>query len=188
MEHFWHNIPGWIGDNPTYRKALSRAEDGAHFVEIGVYHGRSAAFMAVEIANSGLQIKFDAIDHFKGSAEHGDLSATLYDACMRNLEPVKDYVNVIKMDSPTAVKKYKDATLDFVFVDASHDYESVIADLRAWYKKVKHGGIFAGDDYQPSWPGVIQAVNEFSKEIGVDFYIVPDTCHWIMYKPALPEL
>jgi predicted O-methyltransferase YrrM len=183
MQHFWQNIPGWVGDNPTYRKALDRAVSGEHFVEIGVYHGRSAAFMAVEIANRGIDIKFDAIDHFKGSAEHGDLSATLYDACMKNLEPVKDYVNVVKMDSPTAVKNYKDNSLDFVFVDASHDYDSVIADLKAWYKKVKPGGIFAGDDYQPSWPGVIKAVNEFSKEIGVEFYIVPDTCHWLMHKP-----
>jgi predicted O-methyltransferase YrrM len=182
MEHFWQNIPGWVGDNPTYRKVLSRAVDGAHFVEVGVFHGRSAAFMAVEIANSGLDIQFDAIDHFNGSPEHGDLSATLYDACIRNLEPVKDYVNIIRMDSQTAVETYELESLDFVFIDAAHDYESVLKDMKTWYFRVKRGGILAGDDYQPSWPGVIQAVNDFCSMMNLEFHIVPDTCHWIIYK------
>jgi predicted O-methyltransferase YrrM len=185
MEHFWHTIDGWIGDNNTYRKVLDEAKDGQHFVEVGVYCGRSAAFMAVEIKNRGLNVRFDAVDHFKGSAEHGDLSATLYQKALKNLEPVKDIVNVYKLSSQEAVDNYADASLDFVFIDASHDYESVLQDVRMWYPKVKPGGIFAGDDYQPSWPGVIQAVNQFAQEVKVEFTVVPDTCHWMLRKPTV---
>lgn len=39
---------------------------------------------------------------------------------------------------------------DFVYIDAKHDYRSVMNDLRAWYPKVKPGGIIAGHDYKNS--------------------------------------
>ncbi len=66
-------------------------------------------------------------------------------------------------------KKVKDKSLDFVFVDASHDYESVVKDFNAWAPKVKPGGIFSGHDVH--WPGVIQALNELHPDFekaGVD--------------------
>lgn len=183
MKHFWSTIEGWVGDNPTYRMALDKAQDGQHFVEVGVYKGRSAAFMAVELINRGLKIQFDAIDHFKGSEEHGDLSETLYMTCMQNLKSVADVVNVIKMNSLEAVNLYKDASLDFIFVDGSHDYESVMADLNAWYPKIKETGIFTGDDYQPGfWPGVIAAVNNFAHLNKLKVVLIPDTYHWMLVK------
>jgi predicted O-methyltransferase YrrM len=183
MEHFWQTIEGWVGENPTYRMALDNARDGQHFVEIGVYKGRSAAYMAVELANRGLRIQFDAIDHFKGSAEHGDLSDTLYRECVQNLAPVRDFVNLIKMDSLSAAKLYEDNSLDFVFVDGSHDYTSVLADLNAWYPKVKKSGLFAGDDYQAEfWPEVIQAVNDFAQENRLQVLQVPGSYHWVLWE------
>ncbi len=38
--------------------------------------------------------------------------------------------------------------------------EFVRADIAAWLRKVKVGGIFCGDDYVAGWPGVVQAVDE----------------------------
>lgn len=37
--------------------------------------------------------------------------------------------------------------LDFVYLDARHDYESVAADLAAWAPRIRSGGWFAGHDY-----------------------------------------
>jgi predicted O-methyltransferase YrrM len=183
MKHFWQNIEGWVGDNATYRMALDRAKDGQHFVEIGVYKGRSAAFMAVELANRGLKVRFDAIDHFGGSEEHGDLSKTLYNECVQNLKSVAGYVNVIRMNSLEAADLYEDSSLDFIFIDGSHDYNSVTSDLSAWYPKIKETGIFAGDDYQPGyWPGVIAAVENFARFNGLKLELIPDTYHWMLVK------
>ena len=50
--------------------------------------------------------------------------------------------------------------LDFVFIDASHKYEMVKADIEAWYPKVKSGGILGGHDYCTAEPGVMKAVDE----------------------------
>lgn len=59
-----------------------------------------------------------------------------------------------------------DESLDWVYIDASHDYDSVKKDLEAANRKVKKGGLIAGHDYV-RWGrfghrfGVLEAVNEF---------------------------
>lgn len=52
-----------------------------------------------------------------------------------------------RMTSVEAAPRIPDHELDFVYIDARHDYESVIEDLEAWCTKVKPGGILAGHDY-----------------------------------------
>lgn len=60
--------------------------------------------------------------------------------------------------------------LDFVYIDAGHDYESVRRDLEAWHKKlVPSGGVLCGDDYFDGNKfntdfGVRRAVDEFSTQ------------------------
>lgn len=49
----------------------------------------------------------------------------------------------------------------FVYIDGDHRYESVRADLAAWWPQVAAGGILAGHDYMPEHTGVRQAVDEF---------------------------
>jgi hypothetical protein len=50
---------------------------------------------------------------------------------------------------------------EMIYVDASHEYEDVLADLNAWWPILDQGGIMCGDDYCEYWSGVIKAVNEF---------------------------
>ena len=53
-------------------------------------------------------------------------------------------------------------SVDFVYIDAKHDYDSVKQDLSVWFPKVKIGGFLAGHDYDKNqWPDVVQAVDEF---------------------------
>lgn len=53
----------------------------------------------------------------------------------------------IEMFSLDAVKRFKDESLDFVYIDGDHCFESVVLDIAYWSKKVKKGGIISGDDY-----------------------------------------
>ncbi len=53
--------------------------------------------------------------------------------------------------SVEAAAEIPDVSLDFVYIDAKHDYRSVWADLTAWYPKVKVGGVIAGHDYKNSF-------------------------------------
>lgn len=54
---------------------------------------------------------------------------------------------IIQSDSVSAASKVQDGELDFVYLDARHDFSGVVADVHAWWPKVKIGGIFAGHDY-----------------------------------------
>ena len=43
--------------------------------------------------------------------------------------------------------RYADGAFDFVYVDAGHSRREVLADLAAWWPKVRAGGVMAGHDY-----------------------------------------
>jgi predicted O-methyltransferase YrrM len=88
----------------------------------------------------------------------------LYNEFIRNIKPVKKIINPIRMTSVEASGIYDDESLDFVFIDAAHDYTSVKIDIRNWLPKVRKGGVLSGHDYS-WWPEVKQAVDEsFSPE------------------------
>ena len=53
----------------------------------------------------------------------------------------------MRMTSYQASKMFSDNSLDFVYIDANHSYESVKEDLKVWYPKVTNGGYLFGDDY-----------------------------------------
>jgi len=69
-------------------------------------------------------------------------------------------VTIYRMSSLLAVTQIPYNLLHWVYIDASHLYESVKEDLTVWTDKVKEGGYICGDDYG-SYPGVTQAVNEW---------------------------
>jgi hypothetical protein len=182
LNHFYENIQGWFSYADIYSNAIREATSKAHFVEVGAWKGRSSAYMAVEIINSGKDIKFDVVDTWKGSdedAHKNDLyvqSDSLYDLFISNLKPVEKYYTPKRMTSIEASKLYEDNSLDFVLLDASHTYEDVKADILAWLPKVKNGAILAGDDYLTVWPGVIHAVQELIPTRTIQ------GCSWIYRK------
>jgi len=158
VEHFYFDIPGWFGFHDVYDRAIALlGKDGAHFVEVGSWEGRSAAYMGVNILNSGKKIRFDCVDTWKGSREHidrGELDA-LWSKFRGNMSRF-DYtgldIRAIRKPSLLAAKQYADQSLDFVFLDASHDAEDVYDDITAWMPKLKPSGVLAGDDV--AWMGV----------------------------------
>ena len=51
------------------------------------------------------------------------------------------------MRTERAAKNFADQSLDFIYVDASHKFADALADIEAWWPKLKLGGLMAGDDY-----------------------------------------
>jgi predicted O-methyltransferase YrrM len=155
MNHFYQSIGAeWFNFQGLYRRMVQRAPYGQDtvFVELGVYKGASTSFMGVEIANSRKSIDFFAVDQWWEGIE---------EIARKNLEPVKDYVNLIQSDSSAAADRYfRDQSVDFLYIDAGHDYHEVRADINAWLPKMKPNSIIAGHDYSAAFPGVMQAVSE----------------------------
>ena len=157
IEHFYNTLEGenWFDYENVYRDAVNSAKDGAVFVEVGSWKGKSAAFMAVEIINSGKKIQFYSIDDWS----LGGTKEEFY----KNIEPVKEYIGVIDSISWEAARIFADNSIDFCFLDGAHDYDGVKKDISAFMPKVKIGGIMAGHDYTPAMDAdnqVYFAVNE----------------------------
>ena len=156
----------WFSYPNLYKSMVEKFSSGSKFVEIGSWKGKSSSYMAVEIANSNKDIDFYCVDTWEGSIEHKNNTeiSMLYDIFLNNMKSIESYYTPLKMKSLDAVSRFGDHSLDFVFIDGSHEYEDVKEDIKAWLPKVKPGGILAGHDYYiegTDWfPGVKQAVNE----------------------------
>lgn len=153
MEHFWERLPGFFTFPDFYRwVARQMPRERARLVEVGVYAGQSAAFLAVELLNAGNgHAVLDLVDLCHGGVDN----------VLRDLAPVRHMIGDFHQENSwDAARHYDDGSLDFVFLDADHGYESIRKDIDAWLPKVRQGSILAGHDYGVEFPGVLRAVNE----------------------------
>jgi len=179
MEHFYKDIPGWFSYEYVYKDIVEQAEDGSLFVEIGSYKGMSTAFMAVEIINSGKDIKFECIDPMElgiGSWSCNEEEQQGYSEkdFHQRLESVKDHYKLHKMTSNEAAELYDDGTIDFLMIDGDHGYEAVFQDITNYLPKMRSGGLIVGDDaYEDD---IKRALNDAAGHLnpvntGVHFFI-----------------
>lgn len=179
MEHFYQSIDENFFDyHSFYTEMVNRFPSGSRFVEIGVWTGSSVCYMGVEIINSGKNIILECIDTFGGSQEHLDESNIyfeprlkndpnwLYNEFLKNTSKVSSVINIVKSISWEAASLYDDDSIEFVFIDAGHDYDSILRDIIAWYPKVKKGGVISGHDWH--YPDIQRAVKEYFNDINVE--------------------
>jgi hypothetical protein len=76
-----------------------------------------------------------------------------------------------------------DESLDSVFIDGDHSYESVSNDLTFWWKKLRSNGWMLGDDYS-TFPDVRRAVNEFAitNNLNIEFLSKSTIGGYFIYK------
>lgn len=81
--------------------------------------------------------------------------------CQRLLRGYKS--TLIRKTSMDALNDVPDGSLDFVYIDGLHDFDSVMMDIICWSRKVRFGGIVSGHDYYVNYrEGVIMAVNAYT--------------------------
>lgn len=186
IPHFYDRIPGWFDFHDVYRTFVQDVPEGGHIVEVGAWKGRSSAFLAVEIANSGKRITFDVVDTWLGSGEDRHKNdpdvqnGRLYEVFLANIAPVQSFIRPIRLTSTEAATSYPDGSLDAVFIDGAHDTDSVLADCAAWWPKVKPGGVMAGHD--ADFPDVQRGVKAFAQWAGVRDHKV-SLRSWAALKP-----
>lgn len=158
---------GWFDFAPLYDRLVDTAPPGATLVEVGVFCGLSLSHLAKRARDSGKGLTVVGVDTFRGSPEHAAAERLLPRGYLsreawRTLDAagVLDHVVLVTADSTRAADLFDDYSLHAVFIDADHSFESVTADLTAWWSKVRFGGIIAGHDYH-THAGVRLAVNRF---------------------------
>lgn len=73
----------------------------------------------------------------------------------------KNRVRFLELPSNEAAKQFDDFSLDFVYIDITHDSQTVRKSLEDWWPKLKHGGIMGYRNYSPSEPLLKNEVDRF---------------------------
>jgi len=126
----------------------------------------------------------------------------------RNVAFAGARAHIMRAKSLEAARQFDDNTFDWLYVDALHTKQALLEDLRAWWPKLRPGGLFTGDDYgdenstdfmpaeryakvygkfmydknvakKHHW-GVMRATQQFSSEVGVPLMVtwMRDCYNW----------
>jgi hypothetical protein len=144
-------------------------------VEVGSWAGETALVLAPYFT------QLYCVDHFLGNV------GTRLDPAVTNLTDEKVFTvfcqnmgfKLLGTVFPCVGKSLTWAAnwpsmVDFIFLDADHEYEGLKADIQAWTPYLRDGGIVCGHDYSEHFPGVKQAVSEC-----FDYYDVAGNMWWV---------
>ncbi len=151
-------VEGWMLDGQPkflFNKVKSLS-DGAIILELGANHGKSTCAMA--FACVGTNKRIISIDAFCDSEdpETGAQGADFLHIWKGNLTRLglESYATPMRGYTHDLLENWNpDLKLDFVFIDASHEYIDVLLDFQLVYPKVKQNGWIAFHDVEPGWPG-----------------------------------
>ncbi len=151
--------------------------------EVGVLYAETSSYLL----ESFPQLMLHSIDPYLPYSEGDEPRDEHYMKCFETI--AKDRLSgygarshLWKATSLEAAANTQDESLDFIFIDANHDYLEVKKDLNAWYPKVRSGGLFSGHDYQ--WSGVKEAVDEFQTKNNLQGNVTAPTSDiWYFIKP-----
>lgn len=103
---------------------------------------------------------WDMHNFFSVDNDYGGFDGLYKEVCDM-LKPYGERVELVRKKSTEAAPDFEDGSLDFVFIDAIHDYENCYNDINYWHNRVRKGGYVMGHDWEhPGFPGVQQAVME----------------------------
>jgi methyltransferase family protein len=193
--------------------AVDAAKDGDVFVEVGCFVGESMAALIDKVKASGKDIDLYAVDLFdiaemckdggydldthvmtpqgltprKWIDQHGPY-CMLRDFCANLGHAGRDLflTDTLIGRSVEMAAHFDDMSLRFCFIDAGHSYDNVLADLIAWYPKMRDDVpiFFAGHDWHAS-ADVRRAVSEFAKSNGM--MIGTTQSSWILKRIPIAE-
>lgn len=128
--------------------------------EVGVAEG----FFSEKIYNMLNPSKLYLIDNFSHSSHYYN-SSTHYDFIKNKFINTKN-INLIRSLSWDGLNSLENDSMDYIYIDADHSYESVKKDIAVSLKKIKLNGIIQFNDYtnysiyEKKEYGVSKAVNE----------------------------
>lgn len=157
---------GW--SNSVDRVGLAEIMGEAGFkrgAEIGVRKGTYSRVLCEKIPGVRL-LAIDPWAPWSGGRPSQQRQDAYLEVCKQALAGFD--VEYIRKTSMEAVQQVEDASLDFVYIDALHDFDNVMMDIIHWTPKVRVGGIVAGHDYVRLHNcGVMDAVHAYTFAHGI---------------------
>lgn len=183
---------GWNSNHQTFKQIIETKKPEI-IIEVGTWKGASAINMANIIKENELSTKIYCVDTWLGALEFWtDLNGTnernlllkngypqIYYQFISNVIHTnnQDIITPIPLPSNIAFKvlKYHQILADIIYIDASHEYEDVLSDIRNYLNILKPSGIMFGDDFN-TFNGVNRAVIEC---LTIDKIKIIDNNFWV---------
>lgn len=181
LELLPQDLQGWNSNNPVFVDLILKALPKT-IIEVGTWKGGSAIHMGNICKSYRVDTepaKIYCIDTWLGAAEFwtGELARTpernlllkngypqIYYQFLSNVvhNGLQDYITPIPVPSSIGIKilKAQGVKADLIYIDGSHEYDDVYADLNTYSELLNPGGVMFGDDYY-SFADVGRAVNDF---------------------------
>lgn len=164
---------------------LCNARNIFRAVEVGTDQGVFAGRFLDEWDRRGLLFCIDPWENYQEMLWDRDMDMFL---AVSSLARHAGRIRFIREWSPRAIE-YLPAqfSVEFVYIDAAHDYSSVKADLAAWWDRLYSEGptILAGHDFDDEHADVKRAVTEFAREHDVIVRLTRDAdsaASWYIYR------
>jgi len=147
--------------NHKYLEPLIKKKKVKVIIEVGSWLGASTRDFASMIPSDG---KVYAVDHWQGSPiqSGNEQLFNIYDQFLSNVihAGLTDKIVPIQMNSICASCYLQGMQADLIYIHASHNGQSILEDLEAWYRFIKNHGVFCGDNW--GYPGVKVDVKKFA--------------------------
>jgi len=125
-------------------------------VEIGCYLGISTELFAMfckEITSIDLWGMDESYDGGENPKEFWPIVERLANERLSKYSNAK----LVKNSGFLASQTFESESIDLLYLDGNHSFESVVNDAKLWHEKIKVGGVLSGHDYNIST--VQKAVN-----------------------------
>jgi len=172
-------IQGWMEVNELMWLAI-QASRSKRICEVGSWKGRSTRALADSTSGTVL-----AVDTWEGTSGEDNAKtndpAALFQEFLDNMQGLPEGRLRVRKDTSLNAAAWcaeNREQFDLIFIDADHSYESVKADILAWFPLLAEGGILCGHDYTWKWPSVVKAVNEI-----LPYHFMCSDTIWGVVKP-----
>lgn len=160
--------------------AAQRDLTKSRYLEIGVYEGRSAVFMLLNVLRAGGS--YTGIDWWTGMAETERIArANVAKAATAHNLPAR----LIRQRSDVALQQLAGAgeQFDLIYVDGSHEYLDTLRDSELAWSMLAPGGVMLWDDVGSKQFATPRAVQEFT---AAHHLPAPDLDQWqhMVVKPG----
>lgn len=119
--------------------------------EVGVQEGNYSNCILTQIPSLKKLYLVDLWEQQKNYFDHSNCNQEkhneYFETTKLNVENWKHKVEFLRGRSTEMCHKIEDNTLDWVYIDARHDYCGCKEDIEAFWPKLKNGGIMSGHDY-----------------------------------------
>lgn len=189
----YKSIHNWGDIQEVYDLALDKAKENDLIIEVGVWLGHSVCYVGETSKRLGKKIRIAAVDIFGGENVQKDMveqGVTDHDDALEKFknniiaQGITDIVEIVVGDSVLKADAFLDESARCVYLDADHSYEAVIADMVAYWPKVRSGGLLSGHDYLNTDTGVRRAVEWFAARFGLEVKVTSEQWpSWYIVKP-----